>query len=471
MVPEPRRRRFVEVACVVALLAAGWAIRARVHQGWAFAGSDSYGYLKLAHELRFDGRYALGPPPEPLAWVRPPLYPIFLALVQPRAEMSAPWDRFFAVQIALDLLTALCVFLLARRLAGALAGLVALTLAVANPFSPPFTAAMLTETLATFLATATVTAIVFGAARPRRWWPLGGALVALSTLLRPDGLMLAIAFAPPLLLAGVSRREKLGWAAAGLLGFVVVFAPWPIRNLARVGAAHPIGGRIDRYSRPVENYEGYWSWLRSWSRDWISMTTPTTCFYDVGCPAGLSDLRARGAYVDVDDEAEVQRLIAARFRDGLTPEVSRGFARLADARRRAHPLLVEAWLPLSRAWSMWAAPFDELLQSRLPWPQVMTRLRPRLRAIATVQWVAMLLAGALLTARRRTRSDAGALFATVLTRTFILGYTFYCMPRYALEVMPLGWVLIGAGAFELGRLAAAASSTLRARRNPVSSSG
>lgn len=460
---SPRARRILEIALVVLLLLAGLALRVRLNRDWAFVGADSVGYMKLARELVIHGRYALGPLPEPLAWVRPPLYPLFLALTVPSLEIGRSWGALIPTQIALDLATALLCFGMARRLAGPVAGLLALALAALNPFTSLFTAAMLTETLATFLSTATLAAVVLGAARPLVWWPLGGALVALSSLLRPDGLMLATAFGPALWFLPAPRRRKLTLAALTLASFTVVFAPWPARNLMRFGQARPLGGRIDRYTRPVENYAGYWAWLRSWSRDWISMTTPTTCYYDSSCPAALGSLRERGAYVDLDDAAEVERLIAQRFAEGLTPAVDAGFQRLADRRRRAHPLLVELGLPLSRAWLMWAAPHDELLQARLPWPSVWRVIHPRQRAIATVQWILILAAGAWLVARRRTRVDASSLYATLIVRTLVLGYTFYCMPRYALEVMPLGWTLAAAGLVEAWR-------SWRARRKPVGSS-
>jgi Dolichyl-phosphate-mannose-protein mannosyltransferase len=451
---SPRARRWLEPTLVIALLLLGLYVRVRVvSDGWKFAGSDSYGYMKLAHELRTHGRYALGPPPQPLAWVRPPLYPIFLAIVQPATDTNASWTPILATQIALGLLTALMVYFLARRLAGPVAGLIGLAIAAANPWTPPFDAAMLTETLATFLSTATVTVIVFGAARPRRWWPVAGGLVALSTLLRPDGLMLAAAFAPPFFVARAAWREKALWAGVALAGFMLVFAPWPIRNVARFGQAHPFGGRIDRFTNPVENYEGFWAWLRSWSTDWAPMTTPTTCFYAEGCPNDLVLLRRLGAYDDVNDEAGVQALFERRYREGLSPAVSRGFQELADARRRAHPLRVEVWHPITRAWAMWVTGFHELYQGRVAWPSGLGRTRPYLFQLSLVQWLLIVASGVWLSARQRTRADGGALFAAIGVRTLVLAYTFYCMPRYALEVMPLGWALIGGGVVDALRAA------------------
>ena len=89
MPPPPTRRR-LEIAVVVALLGLGLGLRLAMCRDYVFAGSDSYGYIKLADEWRAHGRYALGPEPEPLHYARPPLYSGFIALVKgsARAEMS-----------------------------------------------------------------------------------------------------------------------------------------------------------------------------------------------------------------------------------------------------------------------------------------------------------------------------------------------------------------------------------------------
>jgi hypothetical protein len=454
-----RARRLVEITAVVALCIAGIAVRLRMHADgtWAFAGSDSVGYAKLGHELAAHFRYALGPLPEPASWVRPPLYPIFLALVFPSGDVfHASWTALFATQIACDVGTGLLIFAISRKMAGPVAGVVGLALVEINPFTPLFSLAMLTETLATFLATATLAALVLGVDRPqaraRRAWILAGALLAASTLLRPDGLLLVFGFLPAWYFTVAARREKFIRAALALAAFTVVFAPWPIRNVVQFRSPHPVGGRIDRFTRPVENYEGYWAWLRSWSRDYEGMTTPTTCFYDPTCnPQTLDDLRRRGAYVDIDDEARVRALIADRFRHGLTPENSRAFQTLADEHRRAHPLLVEAWFPLTRSWSMWVAPFEELLQGRPPW--IWRDLKPHLHDISLVQALAWMIGGALLCLYRPTRRDGSILYATIVLRTLVLGYTFYSMPRYSIELMPTAYALIAGGLVVAARAA------------------
>jgi 4-amino-4-deoxy-L-arabinose transferase-like glycosyltransferase len=454
--------RRLELTLVLLLLAVGLFVRLRIiYDGnWRFAGADSVGYLKLGQELIHHHRYALSPQ-HPLAWVRPPLYPIVLALLMPNGVLQGPWPALFTFNFTLDLASGLLVWLMARRLAGPWAGLLGLGATILNPFTPLYAAAMLTETPAAFLSTATLALLVLvGERRPRLGWASAGAGVALSTLLRPDGLLLGAAFLPALIFQAGTRRDRLVRAGLAALAFTVVFAPWPLRNLVATGATHPFGGRIDRFTQPVANYEGYWAWLRSWSTDWTPMTTPTTCFYAPDCPQGLADLRQRGAYQFFDDEAVVQPLIQRRFREGLTPELSHAFADVAAAHVRARPFLVEVELPLSRAWSMWTSANDELLQGRRPW--LWHTLWPYMARWSTWQFLLFLIGGAWLSVVRRTRAVASPLYVAVLVRTVILAFTFYCMPRYTLEVLPLIYTLGAAGVVAI---AAAMAERWRRRRS------
>src|SRR5262249_51226665 len=153
---------------------------------------------------------------------------------------------------------------------------------------------------------------------------------------------------------GSDWRRAIRPLLALSLGFVVVYAPWPLRNLATFGHAYPLGGRIDRFSRPVENYQGSWAFLRAISKDWRPMTQLTTCYYTLACAVTVDDFLA----VDLLDAAERQQLqvvLDRRQRQGHSLAVSAGFMALADARRRARPLEVELILPLKRWRAMWIA--------------------------------------------------------------------------------------------------------------------
>lgn len=442
-------RRLLEVALVALLLWYGLSLRARIGQGFVFAGSDSYGYNKLADELREHGRYALGPEPEPLAWVRPPLYPLYVAMVKrdAKAEMSGGegWERIKRANVWLEVVgTGLLIFFAARRMAGPVAGLGALALLMLLPFNALATPAALTETLATFLTMALGTVLVYlahdGERRHPGWFAVGGGLLALGVLTRPDALLLAPAFLVPVLRFAGWRRRGLAIALTAA-GFLLVFSPWPVRNLVRFGEPHLLGGRIDRYSRPVVHYHGSWAWMRSFAKDWQPMTALTTCIYDQRCYPPLWLFDAEGAFDSRAERAEVGRLLDLRWHEGHSAAVSAGFQRVADARRRAQPLRTEVKLPLSRFFAMWIADHDELVPDHSPVAKYREWLKPISFYVFCATWLGALACCAL----RSTRAAGFVLGIAVYGRTAILAYTFYSMPRYLLEVLPLAYCLIAAG--------------------------
>jgi 4-amino-4-deoxy-L-arabinose transferase-like glycosyltransferase len=440
-------RRWEIAAVVVLLILAAW-VRGRVADGWVYAGSDSYGYIKLADELRVHHRYALGPN-EPLHFARVPGYPIFLALTKggaPAGMNGGPgWDmikrgqRWFDFFIALPLL-----FLLARRLGGPKAGLIALGIAAVFPFTVIFTAVALTESISTTLTVAAIAPLILGARRPRTWFAVAGAMVGLATLVRPDGILLASAFVPAILLLRPNARrwrERAIVGALSLAGFLVAYGGWPVRNLADFGRPIWLGQHTNRFARPLDHYQGYWSWMRTWCGGWECQTAPATCFFNPPCVPSVAEYPA--AAVDGGDLPTVEKLFAERARDGLSPAVSVGFQKLADARRARHPLQVLVKLPLERAWHMWVARRDEVLPPNWrPWRQVTNRIAPHFRTLSFALLLALLLSGALLLLRRDTRGAALVLLVPIVTRSLVLPFELYSMPRYAVEVMPLAFVLI-----------------------------
>lgn len=442
-------RPLLEVALVALLLWCGLALRERIGERFVFAGSDSYGYNKLADELRQHGRYALGPEPEPLAWVRPPLYPLYVALVKrdAKAEMSGGegWERIKRANIWLEVVgTGLLLYFAARRMAGPVAGLGALALLMLLPFNALATPAALTETLATFLTMALGTVLVYlahdGERRHPGWFAVGGGLLALGVLTRPDALLLGPAFLVPVLRRTGMRRRGLAIALTAA-GFLLVFSPWPVRNLLRFGEPHLLGGRIDRFSQPVVHYHGSWAWMRSFARDWQPMTALTTCMYDRGCAPPLWLFDTEGAFDSRAERDEVARLLELRRREGHSAAVSAGFQRVADARRRTHLLRTELELPLSRFLAMWIADHDELVPDHSP----VAKYREWWKPISWEVFYATLLGALACCVLRSTRAAGLTLGLAVYGRTAILAYTFYSMPRYLLEVLPLGYCLFAAG--------------------------
>lgn len=465
------RSRAIEVALVALLLVGGAAVRVRVARGgWVYAGSDSYAYLKLGDEWRAHGRFALAPD-APLEWYRRPLYPAFLRAVRGAHEGTSGdvgWTRIEHAQLAIDLLMGLLAFLVARRLGGRLAGFVALVLAMLYPPTVLYSCVVLTEPMMAALTMATVACLILGRARPRLWFPVAAAGVGLASYLRPDGPLLAIAFVPALFYVDGWRRRGVA-AALSLLTFVVLFAPWPLRNLARFGRPHLADGMVDRYGHDVPHYAGFWRWLQTWAQDDKPAAQPQSCFYNMKCAPSVDMFDAHGAFAAPGTSADAERatveeLLALRAGDGVSVEVSNGFLALARKRRATHPFRVAVTLPVERAWAMWTAPQDEVLQNPAwrPWPRVSGAILPYLARSSLLLLAGVVLSSLALLVSRRARLPAAILVATIAARTVVLAGSAFCLPRYLIPLYPLCFVLIGAGialAYDaLGRVSAARSA-------------
>jgi 4-amino-4-deoxy-L-arabinose transferase-like glycosyltransferase len=81
--------------------------------------------------------------------------------------------------------------------------------------------------------------------RPRAgWWLVGaGALAGLATLARVDGLLLAVAPMAAWLVCREWRRPAgFAWGLASAAAFLLVVAPWALRNLGQYGSPLPSAG-------------------------------------------------------------------------------------------------------------------------------------------------------------------------------------------------------------------------------------
>jgi 4-amino-4-deoxy-L-arabinose transferase-like glycosyltransferase len=455
------------VAFVLLMLLAAFVRERIAGDGWRFAGSDTYGYLRLADEWRTHGRYALGPH-DPLHFGRMPGYPLFLIAVKgaARADMSGGdgWGRILLATRLLDLFVCCpLIYLIARRLGGVGAALGALAIAAVWPMTVLFTAVALTESPATSLTVITVAPLLLGESRPRLRFAAAGALVGASTLLRFDGILLAFAVPPALCIQrerlGRSRRELITIAAFSVLGFLVVFSPWPIRNLYRSGKPSFFGQRVDRFCRPLDYYQGFWSYLKTWAPDNYNQMTISTCFLTVPCRPDLS-IYPPMAFDSPEERATVEKLMAQRVREGVSPGVSVGFQKLADVRRAHHWLRTVIGHPLLRAARMWVARHDEVLQGRQPWPQVIGRIKPAFLPLSAIFFIALLASGTWLVWLRETRYAALTMMVPLVVRTIALPYELYSMPRYANEVMPFGFILIAVASAKLVALARRRSASV-----------
>ena len=211
-----RSRTFTLLSLIVAalairLLAIGAFGLERVEFG------DAYDYLATATSLCESGSY---PAQGNLPFFRAPGLPFFIA----GATFCDP-SKIGQLKIALAIVDSLTVALIAIlaflvwRSEGA-----ALAAGIAAAVYPLFIASVTdvrTEPLFMFLMTLALVAL--DRSSNRRWCLLAGASLAAAALTRP----VALIFLPLLLL----RRGR----TAVLIGFLVVLAPWTIRNYARFG--------------------------------------------------------------------------------------------------------------------------------------------------------------------------------------------------------------------------------------------
>jgi 4-amino-4-deoxy-L-arabinose transferase-like glycosyltransferase len=165
--------------------------------------------------------------------IRPPLYPAFVAGVW-KLTGTRSLSAVRGAQIALSLVTIFLVFVLAREM---FTEQIALIAATAWAFYPSFLYAnllLLTEVLFTVLvlgACLAASRLIRNPQHGARWAATAGLCVGLGALTRSVLFVFPLLLLPILAwLAGGSWRNRGRIVMAAALGYVVVVAPWSIRN-------------------------------------------------------------------------------------------------------------------------------------------------------------------------------------------------------------------------------------------------
>jgi 4-amino-4-deoxy-L-arabinose transferase-like glycosyltransferase len=446
------------VLCALALLV---GVEGRLHlgAGWNFGGADGYHYMGGAMDLLDRHVYALRRPPwlnlpgdAAPAYCRVPGYSLFLAAVTRLGHPHEPGAPTYLMiinaakkaQAVLDAATALLAFLIARRLFGRPASWTALLLVLLDPSLAIFSASILSETLATFLCTLTLL-FLFLALEKGRWLVPAGAALAVAALTRMDALFLVPCFLVPWLLGAASRRQLF---AAALL-FCLVYSPWPLRNLVRFGAAHPLGGVCDTAGIPMER-TSFYRWFATWVIDEEQNPKTLYCLLRNRCPADVSTYPDT-AFDDPKERAQVQGLFRQRDREGFSEQVDRGFRDLAMRRLYRHPLRTLLVLPAQRAYHQWVSRNDQPIQgSGMPPFPPAARVYPHARLLNAL----LLLGGliGLLLLGFVARGPAWIAGLALLSRAVALSLIGFVDARYTLELHPLLAVLCGvAMSLALGR--------------------
>src|SRR6266568_664704 len=361
------------------------------------------------------------------------------------------------VQIALELLGSVLLADLARRIAPERlkdgAAHCALWLAALCPFTAIYAANPLSESPTLFVLVLAIWSAARFQERPG-WSPALGftAAVTYAALLRPDGVLAALAFGPALLVA-VARRSQDGAAPrARIVKIVLVcmllastpFAAWTWRNWRVFHVIEPLAPRYA--TDPGEDVQAGWeSWVKTWCLDFVS--TYNIYWSVPGDELDVSQLPSR-AFDSPAQYAETAALAADYNKNGfnLTTEIDRRFARLAEERSASHPLRTHLWMPLGRVADMWLRPRVENLPIDLDW-WVYARHRAETRfswAYAGLNAFYLLLGFGGLWLRPRLWPWMLAFMAMRSAMLLTVGAP---EARYTLECFPMLFVLGGTGLY------------------------
>src|SRR3989344_955027 len=206
----------------------------------AFApGSDSARYLNLGHNLAYEGVYSPSPsaPYEPEQTIEP-VYPVFLAVVFSLKESLL---LVALAQIVLAAITAVLVYKIASLAMPSLPSIVAGLLFAAEPVGVYLAGAVFTETLFALCFLAGIYYFLKGAISmvpPERNVFWGGIFLGVSALTRPEVQFLPIVFVLAYLWMrrGERMRSVVCTAVIFLTGFLLVLAPWLVRNKLTYGS-------------------------------------------------------------------------------------------------------------------------------------------------------------------------------------------------------------------------------------------
>jgi hypothetical protein len=336
---------------------------------------DSLIYGGIARNLLLHGRYALNGAGGEIypTIIRLPGYPLFLACCFRLFGM----ENYYApclVQIGLDLVACLLLADFARRVAHPQlrngAAIATLWLAALCPFTASYAGMPLTETPTIFCLALAIWAMARFRERPGFKLALTFTFaVTYAALLRPDGALAAVAFAPALIL-GLRRpliqpRRLMRMAAVCALIALTPFAIWTARNWKTFHVFQPLAPRLAM--EPDETPDlGWEKWVKSWCLDYVS--TYQVYWNVPGSELDIDQLPAR-AFDTPAQQSETAAIAGDYNQNGynLTPEIDARFGTLARERIAAHPLRYYFWLPLGRVADMWLRPRVENLPIDLDW--------------------------------------------------------------------------------------------------------
>jgi hypothetical protein len=335
---------------------------------WHKTGGDGVQYYSLAEQLRASNTLAFeaGRP----SYSRLPGYPLFLAYVVAPGDSVTLERHVRAATIAnvlLDLLSALLLWGTAKRLAVPRAWAVGLTF-LSLPTIWLMSCFAMTESISTAAAAAELYLAVRLLEEPRFALALiAGIVVGFAQLVRLDAVCAAPMLAYACMRGPASCSGRLRLAVAFASTALIVFAPWPIRNVTRFGRAHFASST----SRTVDGHpfgDGFYDWARTWADSAQGDSFPELYFvyawqYQIDRPGAIPSK-------SYDNEEEKRRLIATLQRynaEGFSPRVNQQFVELARERFSKHPFRSLVTLPLRRVFHLFTGEPDYDMPMEVNW--------------------------------------------------------------------------------------------------------
>jgi hypothetical protein len=239
-------------------------------------------------------------------------------------------------------------------------------------------------------------------------------------------------------------------------GFLVVLAPWTIRNAMLFRTFQPLNPRT--LAMPGEfAAEGYAVWLRSWidhpryvgpllfavDRDPINIAqVPERAFDSPAEREEVASLFRRyntpGSPADADEEGHVPLV-------GMTPEIDAAFADIGRARAARHPFRQYVVLPAKRAIMLWFDPHADYYPFGgylFPWASLDSDRHQQfwlpLFVALTLAWTLIGWVGALALWRAPDSRQWLLLAALVIIpRLILLASMENPEPRYTMEFFPV----------------------------------
>jgi 4-amino-4-deoxy-L-arabinose transferase-like glycosyltransferase len=193
---------------------------------------DSFGYVRLAHNLRTHQVFSFSEqwPFEPTA-LRTPVYPLFLMylLLPGRSEAYA-----LLAQALLGVITVALVYCYTARLSkNNRAAFVAGLFAACEPASVASSGYLLTEPVFTIICVCALICLIEGMRMRSKALSISSfALMGVASLCRPGFLYFPLALACTLFLFRKYFRVNSAVVVAGLLVYVLTLVPWYTRNYA-----------------------------------------------------------------------------------------------------------------------------------------------------------------------------------------------------------------------------------------------